>query len=93
MSTGRRHSAFTIGELSAVLAATSFVAALAYSTYRTYAVREEVSAGIALANSRVLLRPLGNIITICPPLNLESEHIDEIVAALEDGLKALDEPA
>jgi adenosylmethionine-8-amino-7-oxononanoate aminotransferase len=41
----------------------------------------------------VLLRPLGNIITICPPLNLESEHIDEIVAALEDGLKALDEPA
>jgi adenosylmethionine-8-amino-7-oxononanoate aminotransferase len=47
----------------------------------------------AIENSRVLLRPLGNIITICPPLNLESEHIDEIVAALEDGLKALDEPA
>ncbi len=45
----------------------------------------------AIENSRVLLRPLGNVITICPPLNLESEHIAEIVAAIEDGLKALDD--
>lgn len=45
----------------------------------------------AIENSRVLLRPLGNVITICPPLNIESQHVDEIVNALEEGLKALDE--
>lgn len=45
----------------------------------------------AIDNSRVLLRPLGNVITICPPLNIERQQVDEIVDALEDGLKALDE--
>jgi adenosylmethionine-8-amino-7-oxononanoate aminotransferase len=44
----------------------------------------------AIEHSRVLLRPLGNIITICPPLNIEPQHIDEIVAAIEDGLHTLD---
>jgi adenosylmethionine-8-amino-7-oxononanoate transaminase len=44
-----------------------------------------------IENSRVLLRPLGNIITIVPPLNIEPEHVDEIMAALTDGLKALDD--
>ena len=53
MSTARRRSAFTLAELGAVIAATSVVAALAYSAYRTYAVRKEVSAGIALANELI----------------------------------------
>ncbi|KAA0216398.1 adenosylmethionine--8-amino-7-oxononanoate transaminase [bacterium] len=37
----------------------------------------------------VLLRPLGNVITIVPPLNIEVHHLEEIVAALEEGLKVL----
>lgn len=45
----------------------------------------------AIDQSRVILRPLGNIITIVPPLWLESGHIDEIVDALADGLSVLDE--
>jgi hypothetical protein len=49
----RRRSAFTLAELGAVLAATSVVVALAYSVYRTYAVRREVSAGIAVANELI----------------------------------------
>lgn len=53
MSTARRQSAFTLGELGAVLAATGVVAALAYSAYRTYIVRKEVSAGIAVANELI----------------------------------------
>jgi type IV pilus assembly protein PilA len=53
MSTARRQSAFTLGELGAVLAATSVVVALAYSASRTYAVRKEVSSGIALANEAI----------------------------------------
>jgi Tfp pilus assembly protein PilE len=53
MSSARRQSAFTLGELGAVLAATGVVAALAYSAYRTYVVRQEVSAGIALANELI----------------------------------------
>jgi hypothetical protein len=53
MITTRRRSAFTLGELGAVLAATSVVAALAYSAYRTYAVRKEVREGIALANELI----------------------------------------
>ena len=53
MSTARRRSAFTFGELGAVLAATSIVAALAYSAYRTSAVRSEVGEGIALANELI----------------------------------------
>jgi len=44
----------------------------------------------ALANHRVILRPLGNVITIVPPLAIETEHIEEIVHALEDSLKVLD---
>jgi type IV pilus assembly protein PilA len=49
----RRLSAFTLSELGAVLAATGIVAALAYSVYRTYTVRSEVSEGIALANDLI----------------------------------------
>ncbi|MBK8205601.1 MAG: adenosylmethionine--8-amino-7-oxononanoate transaminase [Planctomycetes bacterium] len=45
----------------------------------------------AIDNARVLLRPLGNMITICPPLNIEREQVDEIVNAIDEGLKALDE--
>lgn len=44
----------------------------------------------ALQNHRVILRPLGNIITVVPPLNIETQHIDEIVNAISEGLKALD---
>lgn len=40
--------------------------------------------------SRVILRPLGNVITIVPPLNIEPEHVEEIVDAVADGLQALD---
>jgi hypothetical protein len=53
MSTSRRRSAFTLAELFAVLAATSIVAALGYSAYRTYTVRKEVNAGIAVANELI----------------------------------------
>jgi Tfp pilus assembly major pilin PilA len=49
----RHRSAFTLGELVAVLAATSIIVALAGSAYRTYAVRKEVGAGIALANELI----------------------------------------
>jgi hypothetical protein len=52
-NTARRRSAFTLAELGAVLAATSVVAALAHSVHRTYAVRNEVSAGIAVANELI----------------------------------------
>lgn len=52
-NTARRVSALTLGELGAVLAATSVVAVLAYSAYRTYAVRNEVSAGIVLASELI----------------------------------------
>ena len=38
---------------------------------------------------RVLLRPLGNVITICPPLNIEHEGLEEIAHALADSLKLL----
>ncbi len=38
---------------------------------------------------RVLLRPLGNVITIVPPLNIETQQLEEIVAALAEGLKVL----
>ena len=47
----------------------------------------------AIDRSRVLLRPLGNIITICPPLNIESDQIEDIVTALERGLEVLEKPA
>ncbi|MCC6464608.1 MAG: adenosylmethionine--8-amino-7-oxononanoate transaminase [Planctomycetes bacterium] len=58
---------------------------------RGYAGRADANAvcARALEKSRVIFRPLGNIITIVPPLNLESEHITEIVSALADGLQAL----
>jgi hypothetical protein len=49
----RHRSAITVGELLAVLAATTIVVALACSAYRTYAVRREVGAGIALANELI----------------------------------------
>lgn len=45
----------------------------------------------ALAKNRVIMRPLGNIITIVPPLTIERQHIDEIIDALEVGLEALNE--
>ncbi|MHC4841130.1 MAG: adenosylmethionine--8-amino-7-oxononanoate transaminase, partial [Planctomycetota bacterium] len=45
----------------------------------------------ALEKNRVILRPLGNIITIVPPLSIERQQIDEIVDALETGLEALHE--
>lgn len=48
-----RRSAFTLGELAAVLAATSVVAALIYSAYRTHTVRSQVRAGIAVANELI----------------------------------------
>ncbi|MCC6575070.1 MAG: adenosylmethionine--8-amino-7-oxononanoate transaminase [Planctomycetes bacterium] len=38
---------------------------------------------------RVLLRPLGNVITIVPPLNIETAQLEEIVNALAEGLKVL----
>lgn len=44
----------------------------------------------AVDKSRVLLRPLGNVITIVPPLNIESEHIEVIVNAIANGLEVLD---
>jgi len=44
----------------------------------------------AISKHRVILRPLGNVITIVPPLNLETEHITEIVGAIADSLKVLD---
>ena len=44
----------------------------------------------AIDISRVLLRPLGNVITICPPLNIETEQIEEIVTAIAKGLDALE---
>ena len=47
----------------------------------------------AIENSRVLLRPLGNVITIVPPLNIETEQIDEIVNAIAKSLEVLDKPA
>jgi len=47
----------------------------------------------AIDRSRVLLRPLGNIITICPPLNIESDQIEDIVTALERGLEVHEKPA
>jgi adenosylmethionine-8-amino-7-oxononanoate aminotransferase len=43
----------------------------------------------ALQNHRVILRPLGNVITIVPPLNIETQHIEEIVRAISEGLKVL----
>jgi hypothetical protein len=49
----RHRSAITIGELLAVLAATSIVVALVGSAYRTYTVRREVGAGITLANELI----------------------------------------
>jgi type IV pilus assembly protein PilA len=53
MLTMRHRSAFTLGELGAVLAATGVVTALAYSAYRTYAVRSEVSEGVVLASDLI----------------------------------------
>jgi adenosylmethionine-8-amino-7-oxononanoate aminotransferase len=44
----------------------------------------------AIDKSRVLLRPLGNVITICPPLNIETDQIEEIVTAIAKGLDALE---
>lgn len=43
----------------------------------------------AAYEKRVLLRPLGNVITIVPPLNIETEQIEEIVNALAEALKVL----
>ena len=45
-----------------------------------------------IENSRVLLRPLGNVVTIVPPLNIETEQIDEIVNAIAKSLEVLDQP-
>ncbi|MCB9932595.1 MAG: adenosylmethionine--8-amino-7-oxononanoate transaminase [Planctomycetes bacterium] len=44
----------------------------------------------AIDRSRVLLRPLGNVITIVPPLNIESEQIEEIVTAIARALEVLE---
>jgi adenosylmethionine-8-amino-7-oxononanoate aminotransferase len=57
-----------------------------------YEAREDANrvCQAAIQKHRVILRPLGNVITIVPPLNLETEHINEIVGALADGLKVLD---
>jgi adenosylmethionine---8-amino-7-oxononanoate aminotransferase len=43
----------------------------------------------AIEHSRVLLRPLGNIVTIVPPLSIETAHVAEIVRAIEAGINAL----
>ena len=34
----------------------------------------------------VLLRPLGNVIVICPPLAISLEELDRIAAAVERGI-------
>jgi len=87
MSTARRQSAFTLGELGAVLVATSVVAVLAYSAYRTYAVRKEVSAGIALANELIpavteSFHRHGEVpATLEPPLAY-SEHVSPFVESV-----------
>jgi adenosylmethionine-8-amino-7-oxononanoate transaminase len=56
-----------------------------------YAARANANAVCqnAIDKSRVLLRPLGNVITIVPPLNIETEQIDEIVNAIAKGLEVL----
>ena len=56
-----------------------------------YAARTNANAICqhAIDKSRVLLRPLGNVITIVPPLNIETEQIQEIVNALAKGLEVL----
>lgn len=43
----------------------------------------------AIEKHRVILRPLGNVITVVPPLNIESAQIVEIVGAIADGLTTL----
>ena len=53
MSTARRQSAFTLGELGAVLAATSIVVGARLLGLRTYTVKQEVGEGIALANELI----------------------------------------
>lgn len=40
----------------------------------------------AINKHRVILRPLGNVITIVPPLNIETAQIQEIVGAIADSL-------
>jgi adenosylmethionine-8-amino-7-oxononanoate transaminase len=56
-----------------------------------YAARANANAVCqsTIDKSRVLLRPLGNVITIVPPLNIETEQIEEIVNAIARGLEVL----
>jgi type IV pilus assembly protein PilA len=87
MSTARSQSAFTLAELGAVLAATSIVAALAYSAYRTYAVRKEVSAGIALANELIpavteLFHRHGEVPATLEPSLAHAEHASPFVESV-----------
>ena len=87
MNTARRRSAFTLAELGAVLAATSVVAALAYSAYRTYAVRKEVNAGIALANELIpavteFFHRHGEVPATLEPPAAHSEHASPFVESV-----------
>jgi hypothetical protein len=52
MTTARR-SAFTLGELGAVVAATGIVIAVGYSAYNTYRVKHEVAEGITVASELI----------------------------------------
>jgi hypothetical protein len=51
--TAARRSAFTFGELGAVIAATCIVIAVGYSAYDTYRVRHEVAEGVTVASELI----------------------------------------
>lgn len=58
----------------------------------SYDARKDANAVCKAAlEKRVIVRPLGNIITIIPPLALERKHVEEIVNAIAEGLKVLDQ--
>jgi type IV pilus assembly protein PilA len=48
-----RRSAFTLGELAALVAATGIVISVAYSAYDTYRIRHEVDEGITVASELI----------------------------------------
>lgn len=57
-------------------------------TKKPFPASDRIGARVCLAARRrgVLLRPLGDVIVIMPPLSIELEQIDELVAVVQDSI-------
>jgi adenosylmethionine-8-amino-7-oxononanoate aminotransferase len=63
------------------------------ATREPYPVAEGIGRGVCAAALRqgVLLRPLGDVIVLWPPLAISLEQLDEIVAAVDRGIAQITE--